>query len=102
MSDLPIPDLRAELTEMLDEAEWEWLMPHVKRDAVVIVAPGLDLVEVGVAIANDNTATVERWIHEQQIYKPSPEQISVWEQEQTHRFNALIVQPYVLVQDLAA
>jgi hypothetical protein len=95
-------DLRAELTEMLDEAEWEWLMPHVKRDAVVIVAPGLNLVDVGVAIASDNTTSVQRWISEQQIYKPSPEQISTWEQEQTHRFNALIIQPYVLVQDLAA
>jgi len=27
-------DLRAELTEILDEAEWEWLIPHVQRDAV--------------------------------------------------------------------
>jgi hypothetical protein len=95
-------DLRAELTEMLDEAEWEWLMPHVKRDAVVIVTPDLDLIDVGIAIANDNTTAVQRWISEQQIYKPSPAQISVWEQEQSHRFQALIVQPYVLVQDLAA
>lgn len=95
-------DLRAELTEMLDEAEWEWLIPHAKRDAVVVVVPGLDLVEVGLAIANDNTSIVQRWISERQIYKPSPEQISDWDREQTHRFNALIVQPYVLVQDLAA
>jgi hypothetical protein len=31
---------------------------------VVIVDPGLDLVEVGVAIAQDNTMAVQRWIDE--------------------------------------
>jgi hypothetical protein len=46
--------------------------------------------------------TVQRWISEQLIYKPSPEQLSDWGSDRTRRFNALIVQPYVLVQDLAA
>lgn len=93
-------DLRAELAEMIDEAEWEWLIPHAQRDAVVIVDPGLDLLDVGVAIASDNVLAVQHWISEQQIYKPSPEQLAEWGNERTRRFNALIVQPYVLVQDL--
>jgi hypothetical protein len=95
-------DLRTELAAMVDEAEWEWLMPHARRDAVVIVNPDLDLVDVGVAIASDNVPTVQRWISEQLIYKPSSEQLSDWGSDRTRRFNALIVQPYVLVQDLAA
>ncbi len=93
-------DLRAELAETLDEAEWEWLIPHAQRDAVVIVDPALDLLDVGVAIASDNVSAVQRWISEQQIYKPSPEQLSNWGDDRSRRFNALIVQPYVLVQDM--
>lgn len=93
-------DLRTELAAMVDEAEWEWLIPHVQRDAVVIVDPNLELVEVGVAIADDNVMAVERWISEQLIHKPTPEQLSDWGSDRSHRFNALIVQPYVLVQDL--
>jgi hypothetical protein len=58
-------DLRAELAEDLDEAEWDWLIPHVQRDAVVVVASGLDLLDVGVAIASDNVSTVQHWIGEQ-------------------------------------
>lgn len=92
-------DLRAELTAMIDEAEWDWLIPHVQRDAVVIVDPNLDLVDVGIAIANDNVTTVQRWISEQLIHKPTPEQLTDWGSDRSHRFNALIVQPYVLVQD---
>lgn len=95
-------DLRAELAEMLDEAEWDWLIPHAQRDAVVIVAPGLDLLDVGVALASDNVTAVQHWISEQLIAKPSPEQMADWGNDRTRRFNALIVQPYVLVQDLAA
>ena len=92
-------DLKAELAELVDEAEWEWLIPHAKRDALILVDQSLNLVDVGAALANDDVATVQQWISTQQIYKPSPEQLADWGQDQTRRFNALIVQPYVLVQD---
>ncbi len=46
-----MPDLRQELTELLDEATWEWLSPHAERDAIILVDGSLDLVEVGLAIA---------------------------------------------------
>ncbi|MBW4417979.1 MAG: DUF2288 domain-containing protein [Myxacorys californica WJT36-NPBG1] len=92
-------DLRDELKETVDEAEWDWLMPHEERGAVIVVAEGLDLVEVGVAIANDNVTSVQHWIGECLLYKPSDEQKAVWNQNQEKRFNALIVQPYVLVQE---
>lgn len=95
-------DLRAELAAMVDEAEWEWLIPHAQRDAIVMVTPGLDLVEVGVALASDDVPSVQHWISEQLIYKPTSDQLANWGHDRTHRFNALIVQPYVLVQDLAA
>jgi hypothetical protein len=91
-------DFRAELAETLDEAEWEWLMPHAKRDAIVVVAPALNLLDVGVAIASDDKTSVESWINQQQLSKPSPEQLSDWGNEPTRQFKALIVQPYVLVQ----
>lgn len=95
-------DLRAELLENLDEAEWEWLIPHVLRDAVVMVAPELDLLDVGVAIASDNISSVQHWIGEELIYKPSPGQMANWNSDRTKRFNTLIVQPFVLVQEPAA
>jgi hypothetical protein len=93
-------DLRTELLEAVDEAAWSWLMPHARRDALIWVAAGLELAEVGVAIANDDTAAVEHWIAEALIQKPTQEQLSQWNSAQETRFNALIVQPYVLIQEL--
>jgi len=95
-------DLRAELTESVDEAEWEWLIPHVQRDAVILVAPELNLLDVGEAIANDNTQSVQQWIDEQLITKPSVDQVGEWNGDRQKRFNTLILQPFVLVQEIAA
>ncbi len=92
-------DIRAELTATLDEAEWDWLAPHARRDVLILVALGLDLVEVGIAIATDDAPCIQGWIDRALIQKPSPAQLSVWNQNQSKRFQALIVQPYVLVQE---
>ena len=92
-------DLKAELTQNLDEAEWEWLIPHVQRDAVILVPIELDLLNVGIAIASDNTLQVQQWIDEQLLAKPSVAQIGEWNGDRTKRFNTLIVQPYVLIQE---
>jgi hypothetical protein len=97
-----MPDLRAELAESLDEAEWEWLIPHVKRDAVILVAPKLNLLDVGIAIAGDNIPQVEQWIDQQFIAKPSDAQLGDWNANPSKLFSTLIVQPYVLVQEIAA
>ncbi|XWK90783.1 MAG: DUF2288 domain-containing protein [Phormidium sp.] len=95
-------DLKAELTASVDEAEWQWLLPHVARDSLIIVTPGLNIVDVGVAIANNNVSLVENWINEQLISKPSLNQITQWQANMSKRFNALIVQPFVLIQELVA
>lgn len=94
-------DIRAELAENLDEAEWEWLIPHVQRDSVLVVANELDLLDVGVALASDNVSSVQHWISEQLIQKPSQNQLSDWNGDRQRRFNTLIVQPFVLVQEPA-
>jgi hypothetical protein len=92
-------ELKQELSEMVGPAEWRWLSPHANRGAVVMVDPDLDLAEVGVAIATDDVSTVNRWIAEELLTKPSLGQMETWEQNATKRFQSLIVQPFVLVQD---
>lgn len=89
-------DLRAELAEMVDQAEWGWLEEHAKRGRIIVVAPNLDLVEVGVAIAEDNVTTVQQWMEDSWISYPTEEQISVWNQDKTQSFSSLIIQPFVL------
>ncbi|MEM7555740.1 MAG: DUF2288 domain-containing protein [Cyanobacteria bacterium P01_A01_bin.84] len=92
-------DIRAQLTQNIDESEWEWLIPHAKRDAVIVVVQELNLLDVGEAIATDKASEVQLWIDEALITKPSVKQIGEWNTQPDKRFNALIVEPYVLVQE---
>jgi hypothetical protein len=90
-------DLKTQLREQLAEMEWHFLIPHAQRDAVIVVNKELDLVEVGFAIANDNTNLVQHWISEQLIQKPSVKQLSVWNDDSKKKFYTIIVKPFVLV-----
>lgn len=92
-------DIKRELADMVEPAEWQWLSPHAERGALVVVDPCLDLVEVGGAIATDDVPTVNRWIAEALLTKPTRSQIQTWQQDRNKRFRSLIVQPFVLVQD---
>lgn len=91
--------LKQDLANMIGPAQWHNLLPHAARDNLVLVNPGLDLVEVGVAVATDNVNSVQRWISEALISKPTLAQLEDWERDRSRQFNALIVQPYILIQD---
>lgn len=94
-------ELRQDLANMVGPTQWDWLKPHIARDAVVLVDPQLDLVEVGMALTNDNVQSVQRWIGEQLITKPTHEQLETWGVTgPTNQLQSLIVQPYVLVQEI--
>ncbi|MEM9267285.1 MAG: DUF2288 domain-containing protein [Cyanobacteria bacterium P01_F01_bin.13] len=93
--------LRQDLANMVSPTQWNWLKPHIARDAVVFVDPQLDLVDVGLALTNDNVQLVQRWIGEQLITKPSAEQLQTWGVTgPSNQLQSLIVQPYVLVQEI--
>ena len=83
-----------------DEAEWTWLKTHAQRDAVIIVAPKLPLLDAAYEIANDHTDQIQEWIQSGLLSKPTAEQIKAWDQNPVKRFMSLVVQPYVLIQEL--
>ncbi|MEG3438925.1 DUF2288 domain-containing protein [Pannus brasiliensis CCIBt3594] len=93
-------DIKSQLTEELAEVAWSDLVPHARRDALIVVSESLDLLEVGEAIARDNVPVVQGWIGERLIGKPTTDQLSEWNDRPTSSFNALIVQPFVLIQTL--
>ena len=99
MQTIAMEDIKTRLRADLAEVPWQDLISHSKRDAVIVVSPRLDLVNVGVAIAEDNTALVQFWIQQNLVYKPTPAQLSDWNTHVNTVFSTLIVQPFVLVRE---
>jgi hypothetical protein len=89
--------IQEQLAQDMADIEWSDLIPHCQRDAVIVVDEALNLIEAGVAIAQDNVAQVQVWVEEQLLQKPTAQQLSLWNQSPSQRFCTLIVQPYVLI-----
>lgn len=82
----------------MGEVLWSDLQAHATRDAVIVVAAGLDLLDVGEALANNEAARVEAWIREGRLSKPTADDLRLWPAERAARFESLIVAPFVLIR----
>ncbi|MBL9021171.1 MAG: DUF2288 family protein [Myxococcales bacterium] len=97
---IPMPEaIRASLTKRLGPVYFSDLKAHLDRDGVFIVRADLDLVDCGVAVATDDVTLVTKWIEATQLRKPSRSEREAWEAEEGRRWIAIVVQPFVLVQD---
>lgn len=90
---------KEELALQVDMAEWNWLRAHLERGGLIVVAPELEIAEVGERIARDDTATVGAWIETGKLSKPSEGQIAAWDADKAARFSTLIISPYVLMKE---
>ena len=93
-------NIQTQLKQQIADIDWKDLIPHAQRDAIVIVNKPLDLIQVGCAIAEDNSQQVQNWISEQLVQKPTALQLSQWNENPTQRFQTIIVQPFVLICEL--
>ena len=91
-------ELRAKLNDdLLRNTAWDDLKLHAYR-GVVFVVRGRAIVDVAIAIAEDDTSQVEVWIGDGTLMRPTADELSRWMREKAV-FAALIIQPFVLVQE---
>lgn len=94
-----MPSLKEKLTKEVADISWQELQPHARRDAIIVIKKELDLPEVAAAIAEDNTVSVQKWISNKSIAKPTAKQLTDWNNNLNKQFIALIVQPFVVVKE---
>ncbi|MFO0629535.1 MAG: DUF2288 family protein [Polyangiales bacterium] len=76
------------------------LSAHLQRDVVLVVTAPLALLECAVAIASDDATAVSGWLASGALRRPSPDERASWPEASSRRWLAVVVQPFVLVQDL--
>lgn len=92
-------EIRAKLESTVGPVLASDLRAHLARDALFVVAPALGLIDCGVAIALDDAAKVEAWIASGALRRPTADERTAWLADPTRRWSAIVVQPFVLVQD---
>ena len=91
-----VPRLEA-LKKGAGSAPWSMLEAHAKRDGLILVSPELDLMEVAVAVADDQGDKVAAWMSADQLTKPDAAAIARFEEDTERQWPFVIVAPFVLV-----
>ncbi len=96
----PPEDLRAKITSELGTAGWALLASHAKSGSLILVDRSLDLIDVAVAIAGNETKQVGPWVERGLLSKlDEREQASMAETDAAF-FQFVVVSPFVLAQRL--
>lgn len=80
---------------------WIELERHFARGSVIVVDPDLDLIDVAVTVACDDSATLSARIADGRVKRACDEDARKW-QAVNACFSAVVVAPYVLVQPAEA
>ncbi len=92
--------VRKKLEQQLDVVDGKELESHFERAALLLLAPHMDLVEVGAAFAEDNKDLVTAWLQDGDLKRAevkanAPE---VFDVDATYEF--LILQPFVIAKKI--
>ena len=94
--------IRARLERSIGPVCASDLRAHLARDGVFYVAQGLSLLDCAVAIALDDADAVRGWLAAGALRRPTPDEKRAWPALESRHWMAVVVQPFVLVQDIAA
>ncbi|MBI3229588.1 MAG: DUF2288 domain-containing protein [Burkholderiales bacterium] len=90
--------LRSRLNQETARLPFAELFRHFAAGSVVLVADGLDLVEVAVQFSQDNKTQVAQWMESGKIARASDQDAQKWV-DQAQELWAVVVSPWVLVQE---
>ncbi len=103
MDDTSAEKLRALLKEEIhaetSKIAWSELQRFFAAGKAIFVAVDLDLIEVALQIANDNSAIVKQWMEQGKVAPVSDDQARYWFDSDATVW-AVVVKPWVLVQDI--
>lgn len=63
-----------------------------------MVDPGLSLIDVATAVAEDNVERVQEWISGGLLRRPAAASVARWADAPETPFTSVVVEPYVLAQ----
>ncbi len=91
-------ELRAKITSELGTADWRLLASHAESESLIMVDRCLDIVDVAVAVAGNETTQVGPWIERGLLSKVNPEAQARVAASAGGAFQFVVVAPYVLAQ----
>ena len=95
----PELDLKQKLNLETGKLSWPELQTYFARGVVIIVKPGLDLIDVAAELSKDNASLIEEMIGKGDIVRANDNHARCW-LETSPLFWSVVVSPWVLVQEI--
>ncbi len=90
-------ELIARLNGETAKIPWHELQKHYALGNVLAVAEGGDLIQVAIALHQDNTTQIKQWLSEKVVLEVSDQQALTWYETKATVW-ALVIPPFILVQ----
>ena len=90
--------LIARLNSETAKIGWQELQKHYAAGNVLGVAAGADLIQVAIALNEDNATQIQAWLSDKSVFEVIDQQALEWFENQTILW-ALVIPPFVLVQE---
>ncbi|WP_321348228.1 DUF2288 domain-containing protein [Halopseudomonas oceani] len=84
------------------QIEWKVLEPHFARGDLLAVDAALDLVQVAAAMMEDNSEAIKGWMDSGKLQVASDSCAADWAERNPDTLWAVVIRPWVLVQERAA
>jgi hypothetical protein len=94
-------NLYAKLNAETGILAWSDVAPHFARGAVIRVGTELDLVRVATSMAEDDAGQLSGWFDRGLVRRASDSDAIEWSRDPDVRLWAVVVAPWVLVQNTA-
>jgi hypothetical protein len=95
----PDNDIAQNILGETAKIHWKELQFFFAAGKAIYVDVGLDLVNVATEISNDNKTVVETWMKKKLVLPVPDEQAKMWVEENATVW-AVVVKPWVLVQEI--
>jgi|TARA_B110000037_G_C16917482_1_gene422935 hypothetical protein len=94
-------DLAAKLRTEVSKVGWAPLVKHHKREALWLINETVSIVDVGVALAENDSKSISDWLKRGLMRKPEDIEVEAWEAAPlSQHFEFLILQPFVIAAEI--
>ena len=107
ISELQISEQRSEEQELVArlnsetaKIDWHDLQTHYAAGNVLGISAKADLIKVAIEFNRDNATQIQQWLADSSLFEISDQQATEW-YEKNQQLWALVIPPFVLVQQVA-
>ncbi|HIA03242.1 MAG TPA: DUF2288 family protein [Myxococcales bacterium] len=75
------PSLQEKLQDEIGNCNWLHLTDHLRRDAVILLSRPLELIDVALALAKNDSSNIQQWMDQGLISKPTADQIEYFDSD---------------------